>query len=396
MPATLLELASGIVSGEHAAADELPDPGLLSPAAALERSALVAVSRPPCLVSFSGGRDSSLVLAVATRVARQEGLADPVPATLVFPTSPESRESQWQELVVRALGLGEWHRHEMAAGQLDLVGPVATEVLRNHGPLWPPNAHLHVPLLELAAGGSFLTGLDGDGLLGDFRWTRAAAVLTGKIVPRPRDAVRMLHALAPVRLRTAWARRRTALELDWLLPPARAVVAQGVALDEGTEPLVWRRRAAWWRRRRYLALLEESFGLLARDAGTALVHPLLDPLFVAAMARAGGVGGFAGRTAALKQLFGGLVPEGVYERQDKASFDTALWGAPSRSFRARWRGGGIPETYVDIGELRTAWNDDVPHFGTALLLQSAWLASDTEAEQAIGDSRQLRPAPGAT
>ena len=53
---------------------------------------LRALRRPPCLVSFSGGLDSSALLAVATAVARREGLDDPVPATLVVPGSPESDE----------------------------------------------------------------------------------------------------------------------------------------------------------------------------------------------------------------------------------------------------------------------------------------------------------------
>ena len=37
--------------------------------------------------------------------------------------------------------------------ELDSVGPVAQAVLRRHGPLWPFNAHFHMPLLERASGG---------------------------------------------------------------------------------------------------------------------------------------------------------------------------------------------------------------------------------------------------
>ena len=56
-----------------------------SPRAALEAVVLRALLRPPCLVSFSGGRDSSLVLAIASDVARRHGLPLPVPATNRFP-----------------------------------------------------------------------------------------------------------------------------------------------------------------------------------------------------------------------------------------------------------------------------------------------------------------------
>src|SRR5690606_42164979 len=52
-----------------------------TPRAALEAVIGRALRRPPCYVSFSGGRDSSAVLSVATGVARRGGLADPVPLT---------------------------------------------------------------------------------------------------------------------------------------------------------------------------------------------------------------------------------------------------------------------------------------------------------------------------
>ena len=60
----------------------------LTPLAALEEAILPALRRPPCLVSFSGGRDSSCVLAAATRAARREGLQPPVPVTLRVSNAP--------------------------------------------------------------------------------------------------------------------------------------------------------------------------------------------------------------------------------------------------------------------------------------------------------------------
>ena len=74
----------------------------MEPSAALERAVLPALLRPPCVVSFSGGRDSSLVLAAAVAVARSEGLAAPIPITVRFPASAESDEQEWQERVVRS------------------------------------------------------------------------------------------------------------------------------------------------------------------------------------------------------------------------------------------------------------------------------------------------------
>lgn len=93
---------------------------------ALEAAVLPALCRPPCLVVFSGGRDSSAVPAVA----RRSGLPDPMPATNRFRGSPATKETEWQELVVRHLGLTDWHVLDRD-DELDVIGPVAEQVLRN-------------------------------------------------------------------------------------------------------------------------------------------------------------------------------------------------------------------------------------------------------------------------
>jgi asparagine synthase (glutamine-hydrolysing) len=71
---TPLALASGVVWGRDPAASPLPPaPPGVTVRAALEAVMVRALHRPPCVVSFSGGRDSSAVLALATHVARREG-----------------------------------------------------------------------------------------------------------------------------------------------------------------------------------------------------------------------------------------------------------------------------------------------------------------------------------
>ena len=99
----LTPLESALDDGIGDAADEPPLPAVgeaLDPLEALEAAVLPALQRPPCLAMFSGGRDSSLVLAVASRVARREGLAEPIPTTQVFPDFPETDEARWQKLVL--------------------------------------------------------------------------------------------------------------------------------------------------------------------------------------------------------------------------------------------------------------------------------------------------------
>ena len=71
------------------------------------------LSRPPRIVSFSGGRDSSLVLAVVIRVARREGLPLPIPVTVRPAGDADHVEAGWQELVVRDLGLDDWVQVEI-------------------------------------------------------------------------------------------------------------------------------------------------------------------------------------------------------------------------------------------------------------------------------------------
>src|SRR5687767_11444455 len=74
----------------------------------LEELLVPALSRTPCLVAFSGGRDSSALLAMATRVARRARLEPPVPITLRLKKHPRTWESEWQEETVRYLGLDDW------------------------------------------------------------------------------------------------------------------------------------------------------------------------------------------------------------------------------------------------------------------------------------------------
>jgi asparagine synthase (glutamine-hydrolysing) len=139
---TELEVASGLVLGPDPATPALRLPEEpLHPVRALELALLPALLRPPCLVSFSGGRDSSVVLAVSARLARREGLDLPVPVTFRYPTAPETNESEWQEMIVRRLALPEWRCRDVG-DELDLLGPVAQRVLLRHGVLYPPNVHI--------------------------------------------------------------------------------------------------------------------------------------------------------------------------------------------------------------------------------------------------------------
>jgi asparagine synthetase B (glutamine-hydrolysing) len=350
-----LEIASGLVLGETQRRPELVEPASgMKPIAALEQALLPTLRRSPCLVSFSGGLDSSAILAVATNLASREGLEAPVPITVRFPGDPEAHESSWQELVVRELGIGDWQRIE-AGEDLGVLGPVARAAIGRHGLLWPPNIHVLIPLLEAASGGWLITGLGGDELFAG--------------LPRLR------RALLPSAVRRARARRGALIGLPWLRPTAGSALRSAFAAQEAGKPVRWKPWVAWVARRRQLELLKENGEGLALDAGTRLVHPFLDLRFLGAIARHGSRPRQATRATVLNALVEGLVPKAVLARTEKADFTRALWGDEAREFAATWNGEGLPGELVDAGRLRQMWAADPPDFRSATALQAAWLAA---------------------
>lgn len=371
-----LELALGIPIGIDPTAPRLPfDAAQPDPRAALEQAVVGALERPPCVVSFSGGRDSSAVLAVAAAVARSHGLPPPVPVTARFPRSPATDETPWQELVVGHLGLDTWVRIELDS-ELDLVGPVAREVLDRHGLLWPANTHFHEPFLRLAAGGSLLTGIDGDGLLSGWHWQRAADVIARRVRPRLRDVRHLAHALAPPSIRLVGERRRTAFDLPWLAAGARGALGEALARDQAAEPATWRSWVEWYAARRSLRLTIDSLDRLAGDHDVVAVHPLAAPAFLAALGRAGGRTGIGDRTTVMRRLFGDLLPSALATRTSKASFAGAFFAEHARAFVERWSGAGLDPATVDVAALRRHWAGATPWAASSSLLQAAWLAVD--------------------
>jgi asparagine synthetase B (glutamine-hydrolysing) len=373
-----LETAAGLVLGIDPPTPLPQPPG--TPLEALELAILPALRRPPCLVSFSGGRDSSAVLAVAAAVARRNGLQAPVPATNRFPNAPGSDEAEWQERVVAHLRLDDWIRLEHDA-ELDCVGPVASRVLRRHGLLWPFNAHFHVPLLEAARGGSLLTGIGGDELLSEGATTRPLQVLIGLERPERRDALRIAWALAPRRLRAAVDRRRHPGRFPWLRPDALDAVRRALAEQGAREPLRRRGQLEWRLGFRYLAVGRASLAVLAADAGAEIAHPFLDPGFAAALAALRRPLRIAGRTQLMQAVFGGLLPAETIARRSKSHFDEAFWNESSRAFATGWSGAGVDRELVDVGVLRAEWASERPDPRTYTLLQAAWLADDSAGER---------------
>lgn len=387
---TALELALGLPlgAGEPARLDGGGDP-----LHALEAAVLPAVRSAPCLVSFSGGRDSSAVLAVAARVARREGLPDPVPATIRVASARAADESAWQELVVADLGLSDWLRLDFV-DDLDVVGPVARRVLRRHGLLWPFNAHFHVPMLEAARGGALLTGIGGDELFRAVAIQRPTAVLTGRERPVARDARRIALHLAPAVARRAWHGRASDALHPWLTPAVDRAGRHALAAWEAAEPRRLAARMRYVRAARYLGIGVASLDRLARDSGATIGHPLLEPAVWAAAAGAAPRGGHRDRSAAMAATFGGLLPPELLARGDKACFDEVFFHDHSRAFVTEWTGAGVPAGLVDPDALQSHWLAGGPRAQSFTLLQAAWLASADGVEEPVGGLVEGVPAPG--
>lgn len=366
-PLSALDIACGLVFDTRPArrARALPMTGA-SPRQALYDAVLPALLAPPCLVSFSGGRDSSLVLAAATRVARREGLADPVPVTNRFADTPEAEESRWQEQVVAHLRLADWQRLQFS-DELDAVGPYAQRMLREHGLLWPFNVHFHLPLLDLARGGALLTGLGGDQLFG----------VIGPEPRRPaaRRAVHRVLGCAPRALRAAVIASRHPLEPSWMVASGRRAATRAMAAQLGAEPVrPLAARMAHARSMRYMRVTQDSLALCASAGDVLLGNPLCAAELWGAVARACNAHGTRREhERALRELFPGWLPEALVARSEKASFDEVFINGHARAFARDWDGSGVPLDLVDVGALREHWRSDTPSCHSLPLMQAAWL-----------------------
>ena len=354
-----------------------PTISVASPRLVLEEVIAEALVGPrPSYVAFSGGRDSSAVLALASAVARARDLPLPHPITLRYPGDVESDESSWQELVISHLGLDEWTIIVRKDASTYLDDGVRAN-LRRRGLIWPAALQLELPELSAASGGMLLTGEGGDEVLGTRRVTPLA--LMAHFHRRPSAALRRWAAdSATPRRATAAAARRdlagTALEQILTAEGKAQWVRRRVAEDR--RPLHWGRETLRMARLRVPIVLAHNHQLVADEHDVVVRNPLQDERFLRALAGAGGRWGFAGRTDLMRFLFADLLPDALVRRSTKAHFGAVRWGAAERDFACRWDGDGVSESLLEPEALRAEWLSDRPSGATALALQAAWLNSE--------------------
>jgi asparagine synthase (glutamine-hydrolysing) len=379
---TPLEVASHILVGPDEGTRRAPSSSHPSALAALEDALRRALARPPCLIAFSGGRDSSALLAVSMRLARADGLPLPVPITVRFAHAAAAEEADWQALAVRHTGAEDWIERDVG-DELDLIGPVSAGIMRAHGLPYPYNLHLLAPLMEAARGGTLVTGLGGDQAL--LPAGNALDTLGRRRRPEARDALRVAAGLAPRPVRRPLLRRREpSMNFPWLTPSANSELARGWLDDQVRQPFWWDRVLLNFWRSRFMQTTLRRIEALSDSIGTRVSHPLADPAFVAALARGGGRTGFSSRTEAMEALFGDDLPPELIGRESKASFNDALWGTHTSAFVQ-----GLDETrlrlaldrlglidVVDVDAVMTHWSGEERLANSFLLLQACWLALD--------------------
>jgi asparagine synthase (glutamine-hydrolysing) len=375
-----LEVATGFAFGDDPGVEPLPA-AVGSPRLALEAVIIEALGHDPCCVAFSGGRDSSAILALATHVARRDGLPLPIPVTQRYPAVPNTDESQWQELVIGHLQLEDWERIE-CGDELRMMGDVAGEAVRRHGPLYPCFAHVNVPTYRAAAGGCLLTGHGGDEFFDDRRMVRIRNQI-GRVARRPsRSNLRSLaFNLVPHQVRRRSFERQMQrsegmIGFPWLTVAARAEMERRFAAWVTDERLTWRGHLTWFRRRRSVRMNQLTTALLAGDHGVTAVDALYDPRVIAALARTSGVVGYRDRTDAYTRLFGDLLPSSILRRRTKAWFNGVFVTPTERRFAHSWDGDGLDPVLVDSDRLVAEWQKEYPGVGAVALLQLAWLRTD--------------------
>jgi Asparagine synthase len=367
---TRVELALGGPLGVVADALELP-PSEVSPREELERvvDAQFATGRQ-VFVCFSGGRDSSAVLALAVHVAKRRGAPLPIPVTLRFTEHPESDESKWQELVVGHLGLTEWIVIERP--DADLLDPAITDLLSTRGLFYPSQIGSYIPIVEAAAGGVVLTGEGGDESFGGWQFRAAMhPVEWGPVAAAKAVAVAALTH-GPVAAKH-WYRQRRQSQM-WLTDAGRAAV--DAALDDAAEvePIGWRSYLAWSFARRAWDLAQHTLDLLGDASQCRVVHPLAEPALLSSLASKWSRRGPADRTDVMRSVVGDLLPRKLVERDDKAVLASVFIGESSKEFIEQWDGSGVDAEWIDAQALRDVWSRRYPYVGSFNLLHQAWLA----------------------
>jgi asparagine synthase (glutamine-hydrolysing) len=256
------------------------------------RERLRATSRP--VLFFSGGIDSSSVLATALRVAPPDPLR---PLSMVF-DAPETQESEFRAAFAAATGV---RAEEITAAPFDPAAYMAQAAFRRLPPDLPSQFHSRPMRARAAALGArvALTGEGGDVVFGGTTFVYADLLRAGRVA----EAVKR-HRLDATYDDGGWSRLGLLTEGVWPLLPhgvrrqlrgplGRLAGARGAvswlrlpiperdavpAPPRGVPMAGW--AIAWELNRGWTALSLESLDRDAAEWGLEARHPLFDPPLV--------------------------------------------------------------------------------------------------------------------
>ena len=328
---TELEVASGIVVGQGSGPRFTMD-ARFTPIEVLRARAQSLLLKTPCVVAFSGGRDSSAVLAVLVDVARREGLPEPVAVTVRWDDDQLSDESEWQEQVIATVGAQNWEILRPGT-DLDLLGDEATSILEGQGLMWPPPSYALRPIIRRAAGGVFLSGEGGDEAFGLWPYGHLWATIRNRKIPSQGDLRALALGLAPRPIRRRRWKHNLPPYQRWLRPEALRQTADALADDQADDPLSWGRYQVVSRRRRSTDLFVATLDRLCALEGSTYSAPFLEEEFLASLGAWGGPLGRGNRTEVMTALFSDVLPGPVLARSSKASFGGVFWGPASQRVR---------------------------------------------------------------
>lgn len=327
-------------------------------------------------ITFSGGRDSSGILAAATSLAHEGRIPAAVPFTYVYPGLNETDEGEWQELVVHHLGVKEWVRIEVGEGENEFLGPRATQSLQRRGLIFPATAHLWADMFDRTRGSLVLTGEGGDEVFSPKRASALVRAGRGGFragTPR-REAV---WSLAPERVRFRRASRRPLMDMPWLTDSAAREFWNDFLRDEVHEPLSLRSSLEVQCSARTRAALAQTYVAMATEYDSIVEDPFWHGEFLDSYIRHAPRYGYADRTEAMTAVFGHVLPKEILRRSSKAHFNSAYFGRSAQEFARQWDGTGVDADVVNVEELRQALLADPVPAPVGLLMQQAWLVQQS-------------------
>jgi asparagine synthase (glutamine-hydrolysing) len=239
-------------------------------------------------------------------------------------------------------------------------------------------------MLNVARGGVLVDGNGGDEILGTRRITPVRNVLRSVLSgERPRGCRAALRAVSPQPVRRHLA-LRDVWRPEWLREPVASTVARRRAFDDvAMSPHAGKQTWELAHRRMYRRFVDLAT-TLAAELGAEYRAPLLEPVFLSALARELGPWGWRDRTDSMTRLFGDVLPPAVLGRTSKALFTQVNFTEHSREFARSWDGTGINDSIIDGELIRAEWLSPLPRFGAMAPLQSAWLAGQPRATGSDG------------